>query len=126
MIEPSRQVYVLADLDLEVDGQIIKVSGDGRDVVISASDLSGLARQIVVMAAALGTGVRASRRYLGQLANAANRTGIRVTVVGQSGTAVTVGRGVNVRLSSWLARSPHVRLHPGRESIAALVAVLRR
>lgn len=127
MSEPAiGQLHLLADLDLEVDGQVVRVRGNGADITVSATDAAGLARQLRLTAAALGGSVRAYRRDLRRLANGANRAGIRLEVVGRTGPLVAIGRGVNVRAMGWLAGSPHVRLNPGRESLAAFTALLRR
>ncbi len=126
MTEPAnRQVQVVADLHLHVDGQPIHVSGDGHDITISGADVSGLARHIGTAAAALGGGLTAHRRTISRLANAANRADIRVTLVGRTGPVVAIGRDVDVRVMGLLAGSPHVRVQPGREAVAALVALLR-
>lgn len=127
MSEPALgRLHVLADLDLEVDGQIVRVRGDGADVTVSAPDAPGLARQLHVAAAALGASVTTYRRELRRLANGANRAGIRVEFVGRTGPLITIGRGTHVRVMGWLAGSPHVRVTPGRESVAALMALLSR
>ncbi len=63
----DRSAAPAADLDLEVCGQVVRVSGNGNDVTVSGADSSGLARKLGVTAAALGGGVKTNRLKLGPL-----------------------------------------------------------
>ena len=126
MTQPAPgQLHVSAGLVLEVDGQAIQISGDGQDIVVSAPDASGLAEHLRAAAAALDGGVSGSRRAVRRLADAANRAGLRVEIVGRNGPIAAIGRDVQVRAMRWLAGSPHISIKPGRESLSALAAILR-
>jgi hypothetical protein len=117
-------LHVSASLDLEVDGQAVHVRGDGQDIVVSAPDVVALAQQLHVTKAALDRGVTGNRRALRRFANAADRAGIRVEIVGRTGPVAAVGRDVDVRVMRWLTGSPHVSINPSRESLSALAGLL--
>jgi hypothetical protein len=119
------QLHVSAGLVLEVDGQAVQISGSGQDIVVSAPDASGLAQHLRDTAAALDGRVGGSRRAMRRLADAANRAGLRVEIVGRTGPVAAIGRDVHVPGMRWLAGSPHVSIKPGRESLSALAAILR-
>jgi hypothetical protein len=114
--QPARgQLHVSAGLVLEVDGQALQITGEGQDIVVSAPDTSVLAQHLRVSG---------SRRAVRRLADAADRAGLRIEIVGRTGPVATVGRGVQIRAMRWLAGSSHISIKPGRESLAALAAFL--
>lgn len=127
MIDPTtRQVHVHADLSIEIDGQDVSVRADGQDINVFAPSASEFGDQLTVVASALGGSLRQRRRSLGAFAEALDKAGLRVNVIGRSGPLIVIGRSVSTPVLKWLVGSSHVRAHLGRELLLAVASVARR
>lgn len=120
-LPPVRQLHLVANLNLEIDGQTVQIRGDGQDVTVAGAGAPELSRQLGLAASAVGGGLRTRRRRAGQLANAAERSGFRITVLGNDGPLVAIGRDVNTRVMGRMVGSRHIRVRLNRESVQALV-----
>lgn len=120
MTGPSR-FDVRADLVLTVDGRQARLTGDGTDLTLTASDPVALWRSAASVPWPVGVTVGSGPRALGGLAGALADAGLHLDVTGPGGRVAELGRGVDSGLGRGLTGSRAVRFGSPRTLAATVV-----
>ena len=105
---------VRADLTLEVDGVVSRLTGSGRDLVLHSSDPAGILEAFSYAALPASIGRIDGPRALGRVADALESQGLRIDLTGPEGVYLRLGRGVQSRVGEVVTGSSFVQ--PGRVS----------
>lgn len=115
---------VTADLQLDVDGVQVQVSGAGQQLTVTVDDLPGLIDRVSKLTGPPGS----SRHHLAVVADSLAAAGLTVTVSGQDGPVLDLGAQADSRVASALIGSRHfgVRSIRGVARVTAASGALRR
>lgn len=125
MSSPAMSMQVTADLQLDIDGLVARIDGDGSLVTVAVDDAVALAACVRDAGATLPTSLAGRRRLLIRSVRAIDDAGLTVRLVDSQGPLVSAGRGAHSRLARVLVADAHVQLAPRRETAAMVAALLR-
>ncbi|SCX55583.1 hypothetical protein SAMN03159343_3322 [Klenkia marina] len=115
------RLVVRADLEVVVGAVTARLTGDGSDLVLAATDPLALWRAVVGTPWPAGATLRPGRAAVGRLGTDLARHGLHLDVTGPQGRVVELGAGVSSPVGRALTGSPAVR--PGTpRTVAATVA----